>query len=112
MPAYLLSVIRPSEGDQPLHDAAMHADIDQLNDDMTAAGVRVAAYGLGKPSAERTMRLLPDGSADQVHPIGLPSPEHLDGFWIIRSADMAEAAEWGRKGAAACRAVVEVRECL
>lgn len=112
MPRFFAAVIRPMEGPEPGGDAEMHAEIDALNEEMEAAGVRIMAAGLGRPTRERTARWLPDGSRDEDHPIGLPSPEHLEGFWIIEAPDMAAATEWARKGARACRAVVEVRQFL
>ena len=36
--------------------------------------------------------------------------EHIGGFWMLECADMEEALEWARKGVAAIRGKVEVRE--
>ncbi len=112
MPQYFIAVLRPLS-DGAIHvDADMGADIDALNDEMQAVGARKFAGGLGRPTAERTVRLTPDGDTDAILPLGLPVNEHLDGFWIIEAAEMAEAREWGRKAACACRSAVEVRQFL
>ena len=42
----------------------------------------------------------------------LETKEHVGGFWIVKAANLDEALEWGRKGALACRAPVEVRPFL
>ncbi len=112
MPQFFIAVLRPSSDDSPKADAAMHADIDALNDEMQAAGARKFAGGLGKPEAGRTVRLAQTGDIDRSHPQGLPSLESLDGFWIIEAPEISEAVEWGRKAAGACRAVIEVRQFL
>jgi len=39
----------------------------------------------------------------------LKSTEYVDGFWVLETADLDAALEWGRKAAVACRASVEVR---
>jgi hypothetical protein len=36
----------------------------------------------------------------------------VGGLWLLTCADMAEAVEWARKAAVACRVPVEVREFL
>ena len=40
----------------------------------------------------------------------LETKEHIGGFWILECADMDEAMAWARKGVAATRGQVEVRE--
>jgi hypothetical protein len=112
MPQYFIAVLRPLSGDTLHVDADMGADIDALNNEMHAVSARIFAGGLGRPTAERTERLMPSGDTDANHPLGPHAHEHLDGFWIIEAADLAEAREWGRKAARACRAAIEVRQFL
>jgi hypothetical protein len=40
----------------------------------------------------------------------LDTKEHIGSFWILECADMDEAVAWARKGIAATRGQVEVRE--
>ena len=42
----------------------------------------------------------------------METKEHVGGFWIVKAANLDEALEWGRKGALACRAPVELRPFL
>lgn len=39
----------------------------------------------------------------------LNGSENVGGFWVLETADLDEALNWGRKAAIACRAPVEVR---
>ena len=39
----------------------------------------------------------------------IETKEHIGGFWVLECATKAEAVEWGRKAALACKAPVEVR---
>ncbi len=66
---------------------------------MIAAGVRKFACGLG---SAKSLRAQTDG--------GVLITEHIGGFWILECADMDEAVAWARKGVAATRGQVEVRE--
>ncbi len=86
----------------------MHHDIDALNDEMVAAGVRVFVGGLLPATSAKSLRSSPDGViiTDGPH---LQTKEHVGGFWVLEAANMDEAMEWGRKAVIACRAPVEVR---
>ncbi len=57
----------------------------------------------GAASADRWRSPHPDGPY-------LETKEHIGGFWILECADMDEAVAWARKGVAATRGQVEVRE--
>lgn len=83
--------------------------IDNLNQEMIDAGVRIFAGGL-RPPAE-AISLVANATGDQTVSEGayLPGSEHVGGFWILECANLAEAQEWGRKAVRACRAPVEVR---
>ena len=53
MPQYLVAIHRPDGYDPAVaEDEAMHRDIDALNDEMKAAGVRVFVGGL-HPATQR-----------------------------------------------------------
>jgi len=108
MTQYLVAIHHPDGYDGSSEDEAMHRDIDRLNDQMVAAGIRLFVGGL-KPAGEaRAVRrrgrdlMITDGPY-------LETKEHIGGFWVLELPNMDEALDWGRKAAAACRANVEVR---
>jgi len=106
---YLVAIHHPDDYDGSLEDEAMHRDIDALNDEMVAAGVRVFVGGLHPASSAKSLRAQPDGRVGITDGPYLPTKEHVGGFWVLEAADLAEALEWGRKAVVACRAPVEVR---
>jgi hypothetical protein len=87
----------------------MGRDIDALNDEMKAAGVRVFAGGLQPESRARSLRLQPAGKVLITDGPYAETKEHIGGFWVLNATDLDEALAWGRKAAVACRASVEVR---
>jgi len=87
----------------------MSRDIDLLNEEMVAAGIRVFVGGLYPVSSAKSLRAQPDGAVLITDGPYLPIGEHVGGFWVLEAADMDEALVWGRKAAVACRAPVEVR---
>ena len=103
MPQYL------DDFDPSSVDEAMVPDIDALNEEMDAKGVRSFAGGLGPASRAKFLRVQPDGKVLITDGPYLETKEHVGGFWILEAADLDEALAWGRKGAVACRAPVEVR---
>ncbi|AYD01792.1 YciI family protein [Neorhizobium sp. NCHU2750] len=111
MPRYLVAIHHPDNYDPALlEDAAMHRDIDRLNEEMVAAGIRLFVGGLTPVGAARSIRRQPGGEVEIADGPYLGTHEHMGGFWVLEAADMAEAEEWGRKAAIACRTSVEVRE--
>lgn len=106
---FLVAIHHPDNYDGSKEDDQMHQDIDDLNDEMQAAGVRILAMGLQPPIKSKSLRVQPDGSVVVSEGAYLPGNEHIGGFWILDTADMDEAVEWGRKAVIACRAPVEVR---
>lgn len=106
---YLIAIHHPDGYDPSTEDAAMHRDIDAVNDAMVAAGVRVFVGGLRPAREARSLRLQPGGGVQVTDGPYLEAKEHVGGFWVLELADMEAALEWGRKAAAACRAPVEVR---
>ena len=110
MNRYLVAIHHPDDYDPSVaEDEAMSREIDALNDEMTAAGIRVFVGGLQPARCARSLRRQPDGSVQVTEGPYLPTAEHIGGFWVLEAADMDEALDWGRKAAIACRAPVDVR---
>lgn len=110
MTQYLVAIYHPDDYDPSVaEDQAMHDDIDQLNAEMRAAGVRVFVGGLLPAGSARSLRKQPDGEVCVTDGPYLLTREHMGGFWVLETADLDAALSWGRKAAIACRAPVEVR---
>jgi hypothetical protein len=110
MPQYLVAIHHPDDYDPSVaEDEAMSRDIDALNDEMIAAGVRVFVGGLQPASRAKSLRALPNGEVRITDGSYLETKEHVGGFWVLEAADLDEALAWGRKAAVVCRAPVEVR---
>jgi hypothetical protein len=90
-------------------DEAMARDIDTVNEEMVAAGIRVFVGGLRSVKEARSVIL--GGNEDVLITDGpyLETKEHIGGFWVLDVKNLDEALKWGRKAAIACRAPVEVR---
>jgi hypothetical protein len=110
MPRYLVAIHHPDDYD-PLvaEDAAMDRDIDALNAEMVAAGVRVFVGGLKPAASAKTLRADANGAIVVTDGPFTEAKEHVGGFWVLEVATTDEALVWGRKAAIACRASVEVR---
>jgi hypothetical protein len=100
----------PDNFDPSQVDEAMVRDIDALNKEMIAAGVRIYAGGLFPASSAKSLRVQPDGKVLITDGPYLETKEHIGGFSILECADMDEVLEWARKGAIATRMPGEVRE--
>lgn len=109
MTQYLVAIHHPDDYEPSFEDEEMHRDIDALNDEMIAAGVRIFVGGLRKASNAKSVRAQHDGKFLITDGPYLESKEHIGGFWVLEAADLDEALAWGRKAASACRAPVEVR---
>ncbi len=109
MTRYLIAIHLPDDYDPSLEDEATNRDIDALNDEMKAAGVRVFVGGLRPASSAKSLRAQPDGKVLITDGPYLETKEHVGGFWVLEATDLDEALAWGRKAAVACRAPVEVR---
>jgi hypothetical protein len=90
-------------------DKVMERNIDVLNEEMEAAGVRIFVGGLASAGSAKSLRAQPGGKVLITDGPYLETKEHMGGFWIVEAADLDEALAWGRKAAVACRAPVEVR---
>ena len=109
MPQYLVAIHHPDDYDPSAEDEAMVRDIDVLNEEMDAAGVRIFAGGLLPASSAKSLRAQPDGKVLITDGPYLETKEHIGGFWVLEAANLDDALAWGRKAAVACRAPVEVR---
>ncbi|MRX09483.1 hypothetical protein GJ697_16705 [Pseudoduganella sp. FT25W] len=110
MTQYLVAIHHPDNYDPAaMEDEAMHRDIDVLNDEMVAAGIRIFVGGLRPASNARSIRAQADGKASITDGPYLETKEHIGGFWVLEAQSLDEALEWGCKAAIACRAPVEVR---
>lgn len=109
MTQYLIALYRPHDYDPSTEDAAMGQAIDDLNDEMVGAGVRVFVGGLQAPGSARALRQQASGEVAVTEGLYLQAGAHIGGFWVLKAASLEEALAWGRKAAAACRASVEVR---
>jgi hypothetical protein len=95
-----------------VENEAMISDIHALNKEMIAAGVRTYAAGLSPASDAKSLRAQSDGDVLVTNGPYLETKEHMGGFWVLETADLDEALEWGRKAVVACRTPVEVRRIL
>jgi hypothetical protein len=109
MAQYLVSIHHPDDYAPSVEDDSMMRDIDDLNDQMTTAGVRILGVGLHPAVRAKSLRAQPDGKVLVTDGPYLETREHVGGFWMLECADLEEAVSWGRKAVVACRAPVEVR---
>jgi hypothetical protein len=109
MTQYLVAIHHPDNYDPSAEDEAMGRDIDALNEEMIAAGVRIFAGGLRAASGAKSLRAQPGGKVLITDGPYLETEEHIGGFWILEAANLDKALAWGRKAVVACRAPVEVR---
>jgi hypothetical protein len=109
MTQYLVAIHHPDDYDPSAENEAMARDIDTLNEEMVAAGVRVFVGGLLPASSATSLRAQPNGKVLITDGPYLETNEHIGGFWVLEAASLDDALAWGRKAAVACRAPVEVR---
>jgi hypothetical protein len=109
MPRFLVAIHLPDNFDPSTVDEATEHDIDVLNDEMVAAGVRLFVGGLRPARDAKSLRAQAGGKVLVTDGPYLETKEHTGGFWVIEAADMDEALTWGRKAVVACRTSVEVR---
>jgi hypothetical protein len=113
MTQYLLAIHRHRGYDPAVsEDDAMGHEIDALNDEMKASGVRVFVGGLAPIKSAKAIRISTDRVPSVTDGPYLESKEFVGGFWVLEAATLDDALEWGRKAAVACRAAVEVRAFL
>ncbi len=110
MARFLVAIHHPDNYDPSREDEAMSRDIDTLNEEMVAAGIRVFVGGLHSALSAKSISVQSNGEVLITDGPYLQTKEHVGGFWVLEARDMDEALTWGRKAAIACRAPVEVRQ--
>jgi hypothetical protein len=110
MPHYLVTGYLPDDFDPSTVTEAMIRDMDVLNEEMEAAGVRVLGLGLSAASGAKSLRAQPGGKVLITDGPYMETKEHVGGFLVLKAANMDEALAWARKGVFAGGA--EVREIL
>ncbi len=107
MPQYLIAGYLPDDFDPSSVTEAMGRAIHAFNKEMEDAGVLKLACGLG---AAKSVRPQPDGKVLVTDGPYLETKEHIGGLYILECTDLEEAVAWARKGVAATRGQVELRE--
>lgn len=111
MPHYLVCIHHRDDYDPfAEEDEAMHRAIDELNNEMVAAGIRVFVGGLHRAIEAKSIQAQSGGELKVTDEPYLKTDEHMAGFWVLEAASLDEAVAWGRKATVACRAPVEVRQ--
>ena len=111
MRQYLLSVYHrdvDASAPPPEDIEEIMRDVNEVNEELRAAGAWVFAGGLHPSSTATVLRL--DG-AEVLSTDGpfVEGKEHIGGLWVIKAPDLDAALAWGRKAARACRIPLEVR---
>ena len=109
MTQYLVAIHHPDDFEPFSETEQTRSDISALNREMNAANVVVFVGGLDSPSKAKSVRVRTDGKVLVTDGPYIETKEHIGGFWVLETASLDEALEWGRKAAVACRAPVEVR---
>ena len=118
MNQYLLSMYQP-DGDLPRPDVPLTPDgrtlmevmrdVNQVTDQMKAAGAWVFAGGLHPASTATVVRLKKDGHVGMTDGPFAEGKEHIGGFTVIRAGDLDAALDWATQLARATTLPVEVR---
>jgi len=109
MPHYLVTGFLPDDFDPSKVTEAMIREIETLNTDMEAAGVRVLGLGLAPASGAKSLRKQPDGKVRVTDGPYVETKEHVGGLLVLKAANMDEALKWARRGVFGG---AEVREIL
>jgi hypothetical protein len=110
MPQYFVTNYLPDDFDPSTMSKATIQAINDLNDELEAAGARLLACGLSPASQAKSLRGQPDGKVLITDGPYLETKEHIGGFWILEAADMDEALAWARKATIDPSSRGEVRE--
>ena len=107
---FYVAIFRPNNFDhaREITEEVM-ADIDRLNDEMVAAGIRIFVGGLQSCGLAKFIKRGADNSVTVTDGPVLESTNFVDGFWVLELPTIKDAVDWGKKAAAACRGTVEVR---
>lgn len=110
MAQYWIAIHHPDdEGRAVVVDESTRREIDALNDEMRAAGVRIFAGGLQPPLHAVSLSTLSDGQVIEKPGSHMKASDYLGGFWVLELENMDQAVLWARKALAACKVPVEVR---
>src|SRR5258705_8076020 len=103
MSQYLVAIHHPDDFDPSVVTEAMVRDINVLNEEMDASGVRLFAGGLSAASAARSLRAQPDGKVLVTDGPYLETKEHIGGFWVLEATNHGGGRTWGLHAAPARR---------
>jgi len=92
-PQFLIAIHHPDDYDPSVEGEAMGRDIDQLNEEIIAAGIRVFVGGLHSAKCAKSLRAQPGGKVLTTDGPYLETKEHIGGFWVLEATDMNEALE-------------------
>jgi hypothetical protein len=109
MPNYLLSIYQPDGAPPPPEKLArIMANVNQVREEMEAAGVLVYTNGLEPAFGAQVVRW-----DDQVPSVTdgpyAEAKEHIGGLYVINAPDRAAAIDWAKKAARATTLPIEVR---
>jgi hypothetical protein len=107
---FFISSQLPDDFDPSTMDEQVGRNIHAFNAELEAAGAMFFAGGLAPANLTKTVRAQSDGKVLVTDGPYIETKEHIGGFLIIEAANMDEALEWARKGAAAAGGTVEVRQ--
>jgi hypothetical protein len=107
---YLLAVHmvegEPTPSPEEMQQA--YKDVDAFNAELQASGAWVFAGGL-HPADTATVVRVKDGEVLTTDGPFAETKEQLGGFWVVKAPDLDAALALAARGAAACKAPVEVR---
>ena len=81
---YLVAIHHPDDYNPAIAEGeAMMRDIDALNEEMAAAGVRIIGVGLHPANRAKSLRPQPNGEVLITDGPYLEAREHMGGFWML-----------------------------
>ncbi len=110
MPQYFVCNYLLDDFDPSTVTEATIRGINDLNEELEAAGARLLACGLSPASQAKSLRGQANGKPLITDGPYLEAKEHIGGFWILEAADMDEALAWARKASFDPSSRGEVRE--
>ena len=105
---FMLPGIAPEEYAEGPTLEAVEA-MNRFNQDMTDAGVLLAADGLHPAERGRRVRVEAGEKVVSDGPF-TDAEEVVGGYWIIRASDLDEATEWAKRAPIGSGPQIEVRE--
>jgi hypothetical protein len=110
MTQYMLAVHHSPDAPPPPPEEMQKAfrQVDEVNEELRAAGAWVFGGGLHPPNIATVVRV-EDGEAIMTDGPFAETKEQLGGFWVIEAPDLDAALAWATKASAACMGPVEVR---